>query len=157
MELLTLAFGSPADGGVPENTGAGIKTGRTFKEKAWVRVKQGRVILIFETEAADDGSENHDVEILEETETSAEIGIESALLLNPSVREEERSPGRVNLHALNLEPGGRSTGRLGPCSPLVRKLRPLRINRAKEKKNPNSGQSGLVMDLDKVKMDVKYA
>ena len=156
-EILTLALGSPADGGVPESTGAGIKTGRTFKEKAWVRVKQGRVVLIFETEAADDGSGNHDVEVLEETKTSAEIGVESTSSSNSSVREEERPLVGGNLHALNLQPGGRSTGRLSPCGPFVRKLRPLRMNRAKKKGNPNFGQSGLVMELDKVELDVKYA
>ena len=49
-EILALALGSPADGGVPENTGGGIKNGRTFKKKAWIRVKEGKVVLVFEKE-----------------------------------------------------------------------------------------------------------
>ena len=156
-EILTLALGSPADGGIPENTGAGIKNGRTFKEKAWVRVNKGRVVLIFEREAAEEENGDHDIRAIEETKASAEIDVESTSSSEPSAREEERLPVGGNLRTFNSKLNGKSTGTLRSCNSLTRRLRPLRINRTKKKKNPNSGQLGLAMELDKVEMDVKYA
>ncbi|KAL8792005.1 MAG: hypothetical protein Q9195_005423 [Heterodermia aff. obscurata] len=156
-EILTLAIGSGGDAGVPENTGAGIKNGRTFKKKAWVRVKKGKVVLIFEKEAGDEENGNDDAGVLEETKPSSEIGVEPTSSSDPSVKEEDRSPDRSDLDIFDSKLRGKSTGTLSSCSPLVRRLRPLRMNRTKKKKSSLSVQPGLVMEMDRVEMDVKYA
>ena len=155
-ELLTLALGSPADSAVPENTGAGIKNSRTFKEKAWIRVNKGRVVLIFEREAAEVENRNQDNGVLEETKISAEIDVESTSS-DPSAREEETPSVRGILHTLVSKFSGKSTGTLRSYNSLTRRLRPLRINRTKKKKNPSSGQPRMLMELDRVEIDVKYA
>ena len=156
-EILTLALGPSADRGVPENTGAGIKNSQTFKKKAWVRVKKGRVVLVFEADVDDEKSGNHDIGVLEEINTSAEIGVDPTSSSDPSLGDEEKTPVRGSLRTLSPKLNGKSTGMLSLGSPLLRRLRPLRMNRMKKRKNPISGQPGLATELETVEMDVKYA
>ncbi|KAI4216266.1 MAG: hypothetical protein LQ351_001276 [Letrouitia transgressa] len=70
-EILTLALGSRVEEKVLQNTGAGIKTGNTFKIKAWIRVRRGRVMLVFE-EADDDNVKKDGAEQCEEFKVEAE-------------------------------------------------------------------------------------
>ena len=102
-EVLILALGSAMYGGLPQTTGAGVKNRQTFKWKAWVKVKKGKVVLVFDNEAEDEDRLGENLEILEETKTKAEAAVEPTSSVENDVKGEER-PASGNPNTFKFEP-----------------------------------------------------
>ena len=147
---------SSSAGGVLQNTGAGIKIGKTFKMKAWARVnKKGRVVLVFEESVDEDndmgieGDEVHGGT----NKVGAGLVVEATL----STLDHLKREGRPHTAASRSKDMTTAKPKLRP-GPLFRQtLRPVRFKRARMRKNSQIREPDLRADLERVEVGVTYS